>query len=81
MRTQVSQEEVESASWDFLVAHLQATSAPPSDKREPPCAHDLIDSRMRFLETSVARHWQFDELRRAHWSTMMLLANLGGRPD
>ena len=50
-------------------------------EREPPCAHDLIDSRMRFLETSVARHWQFDELRRAHWSTMMLLANLGGRPD
>ena len=76
-----AKEEVESASWDFLVAHLQATSAPPSDKREPPCAHDLIDSRMRFLETSVARHWQFDELRRAHWSTMMLLANLGGRPD
>ena len=74
-------EEVESAAWDFLVAQLDNSRGAPPAHREPPCAHELIDSRMRFLETSVARHWQFDELRRAHWSTMMLLANLGGRPE
>ena len=42
--------------------------------------YNQVDSRMRFLEMCVARHWQWDELRRAHWSTMMLLASLGGAP-
>ena len=26
-------------------------------------------------------HWQFNDLRHAHWTTMMIIATLGGLPD
>ena len=39
-----------------------------------------VDTRMGFLNHSKHHHWQFNELRRAHWSTMMLLASVGGEP-
>jgi hypothetical protein len=76
--------EVTSSKWSFLVGDLNAASgaaAEKAPKREKAATNELVDSRMRFLETSVSRHWQFDDLRRAHWSTMMILANLGGAPD
>ena len=41
---------------------------------------DLVDKRMDFLRLCSDRHWQFNEVRRAHFSTMMLLADLGGPP-
>ena len=43
----------------------------------------LVDcnDRERFLEMSIARHWQFDTLARAHYSTMMMIAILGGAPE
>ena len=44
-------------------------------------SHALVDKRMDFLKLSLDRHWQFDELRRAHFSTMMILAHLGGPPS
>ena len=44
-------------------------------------SHELIDDRERFLEMSIARHWQFDTLARAHYSTMMMIAILGGAPE
>ena len=81
------QREVKANKQRFLVATLQpATGAQPADGAqqelaEPPApAIDLFASRMRFLELCRHRHWQFDELRRAQWSTMMILATLGGQP-
>ena len=66
----------------LLVATLNAASDPQHVGREKHIgAHDLVDDRARFLETCVARHWQFDEPRRAAYSTMMLLAVLGGAPE
>ena len=43
-------------------------------------SHPLVDKRMDFLQLCIDRHWQFNELRRAHFATMMILANLGGEP-
>jgi len=43
-------------------------------------ASELLDSRTRFLELCTSRHWQFDELGRAQWATLMMLATLGGAP-
>ena len=68
-------------------AFLVATLAPPEDGPMPVPrekhigSHELIDDREHFHEMCVSRHWQSDELYRAHWSTMMLLAVLGGPPD
>lgn len=44
-------------------------------------SHSLVDKRMDFLQLCKDRHWQFNELRRAHFSTMMILACLGGEPQ
>jgi hypothetical protein len=44
-------------------------------------SHPLVDKRMDFLQLCIDRHWQFNELRRAHFATMMILANLGGEPQ
>ena len=67
----------------FLVAKLNTAPAaerldPTDVSNAPHRANDLVDSRLSFLHTCISRHWQFDELRRAHYSTMMLLADLGG---
>ena len=43
-------------------------------------SHPLVDKRMDFLQLCIDLHWQFNELRRAHFATMMILANLGGEP-
>lgn len=74
--------EVSGAKWSFLVARLHAAEDPEPMPREKHIgSHELLDSRMHLIELSQSRHWQFDELRRAHWSTMMLLALLGGTPE
>ena len=58
---------------------IQIQIQPP---REPDIGpRELVDDREHFHEMCVSRHWQSDELYRAHWSTMMLLAVLGGPPD
>jgi trimethylamine:corrinoid methyltransferase-like protein len=43
-------------------------------------SNPLIDARLHFLQSCITRHWQFDELRRAHYTTMMILAEIGGQP-
>ena len=64
----------------FLVATLNTTrwrdaSLPAV---EPEVSNDLVDSRLLFLGRCQADHLQCDELHRAHYTTMMLLARLGG---
>ena len=78
--------EVRANRQKFLVATLQPVDpleAPPGEgegSTPTACAvaSELLDSRLRFLETCRHRHWQFDELRHAQWTTMMMLATLGG---
>ena len=48
---------------------------------ERPITNALVDKRSDFLERCQNSHWQFNELRRAHFSTMMMLADLGGPPN
>ena len=70
------------AEYAFLVAKLKTPAAPLNPPREKQIgSNELVDDRSHFNEMCVSRHWQFDTLRRAHWSTMMLLAVLGGQPD
>ena len=70
------------AEYSFLVATLAAWDEPrPAVREKQIGAHDLVDDRQRFLDTCVDRHWQFDTPQRAAYSTMMLLALLGGAPD
>ena len=74
--------QVSDSQYSFLVASLAAPDQVlhvPREKQIGP--HELVDSREHFLEMSAHRHWQNDELRRAQWSTMMLLAILRGAPD
>lgn len=74
--------EVTGAKYSFLVATLHAAAEQRTAVREKQIgSHELVDDRERFLELCASRHWQFDELRRAHYSTMMLLALLGGTPE
>ena len=68
-------------------AFLVATLAPPEDGPMPVPrekhigSHELIDDREHFLEMSMSRHWQWDTLPRAQWTTMMMLAAIGGPPE
>ena len=74
--------EVTGAEYSFLVATLNAWAEPRPAVREKHIGpNDLVDDRARFLETCVDRHWQFDTLPRAQYSTLMLLAILGGAPE
>ena len=74
--------EVSGSNYSFLVATLNSAKDTLQVGREKQItSHELIDDRERFLELCMHRHWQFDQLRRAQWSTMMLLALLGGSPD
>ena len=62
--------------------HLIAPFSPSQVGREKQIgSKEIVDDRERFLELCISRHWQFDELRRAQWSTMMLLALIGGEPE
>jgi len=43
-------------------------------------SNEMVDKRADFLRQCQRSHWQFNEIRRAHFSTMMMLAALGGPP-
>ena len=55
-------------------------SAEVDEPADVEISHSLVDKRMDFLQLCKDRHWQFNELRRAHFTTMMILACLGGEP-
>ena len=56
------------------------TSAPTTTRGAADAmpSNALVDKRSDFLGQCQRLHWQFNEVRRAHYSTMMLLALLGG---
>ena len=47
---------------------------------EPPLSNELVDARSSLLGAMRDRHWQWNELRRAHYSSLMMLAYLGRPP-
>jgi E1A/CREB-binding protein len=61
-------------------ARSGARDAVAADDDAVSISHALVDKRSDFLGQCQRSHWQFDELRRAHFSTMMLLAMVGGPP-
>ena len=74
------------AKYAFLVAKLASADETSPARVHVPRekqigSHDLFDDREHFLEMGLHRHWQFDDLRRAQWTTMMVLASLGGPPE
>ena len=44
----------------------------------PLISNEFVDTRAAFLEKCQMYHWQFDELRNAQHSTLMLLYHLHG---
>ena len=72
----------------FIVAELGpgASSARGGGRgtrsaEEPELSNELVDGRLQFAQKCASFHWQFNDLRHAQWSTMMILAHLGGRPE
>jgi len=61
-------------------AEAVGEAAAEAEEEKATISNDLVDSRAQLLGTMQDRHWQWDELRRAHYSTMMMLANMGGPP-
>ena len=71
----------------FLVATLKpavegaaAAARGSAEEEEEEVSNELVDKRMDFLRLASDRHWQFNEVHRAHFSTMMVLSVLGGAP-
>jgi len=74
------QGEVRGHRAHFLVATLNTDLAVPAPAPRPLLSNALFDSRARLNGTMREWQWQWDELRRAHFSSLMMLAHLGGPP-
>jgi hypothetical protein len=64
----------------FIVATLNAEK--PKTRIQDPVpliSNEFVDTRSAFLEKCQMYHWQFDELRNAQHSTLMLLYYLHGK--
>lgn len=59
-----------------LHRHSSAASLPPIIDPDPPINSELMDSRDAFLQMARERHLEFSSLRRAKFSTMVLLYEL-----
>lgn len=55
-----------------MLSHLSSDTSDP----DPVIRSPLVDSRYTFLETCQFRHYQFDSLRRAKYSSLMMLFHL-----
>lgn len=56
-----------------LHRHNSAASLPPTSDPDQPIHSELMDSRDAFLQMARERHLEFSSLRRAKYSTMVLL--------
>ncbi|KAA0194450.1 CREB-binding protein [Fasciolopsis buskii] len=59
-----------------LHRHNSAASLPPTTDPDQPVHSELMDSRDAFLQMARERHLEFSSLRRAKFSTMVLLYEL-----
>ena len=76
---QKAQQEMQHLKRHFLVVVFkELEGGAPAKDEDPVISTDLTDSRQTFLGQCQMAHWQFNSLRHAQYSTMMLLALLGG---
>ena len=77
------QEEMRSMRNHFIVVKLVDPAKPrPSTEIVDPVplmSNEFVDKRSSFLEKCQMYHWQFDEIRNAQHSTLMLLYYLHGK--
>ncbi|OON17909.1 hypothetical protein X801_06244 [Opisthorchis viverrini] len=59
-----------------LHRHNSAATLPPTSDPDQPVHSELMDSRDAFLQMARERHLEFSSLRRAKYSTMVLLYEL-----
>lgn len=73
---QKAQQEMQHLKRHFLVAVLHPPDLPPMKDNDPVISTDLTDSRQTFLGQCQMCHWQFNTLRHAQYSTMMILNHI-----
>jgi len=78
---QKAQQEMQHLKRHFLVATLYDPDMPPMKDNDPVISTDLTDSRQTFLGQCQMCHWQFNTLRHAQYSTMMILNHIHNKPS
>ena len=78
---QKAQQEMQHLKRHFLVVVLSTPEAEPAKDEDPVISTDLTDSRQTFLGQCQCCHWQFNTLRHAQYSTMMILNHIHNKPS
>jgi len=77
---QRAQTEIQHLKRHFLVARLKDLDGLPNTDLDPEVTNELANSREVLLGHCQASHWQFNSVRYAQYSTMMLLNNFHRKP-
>jgi len=78
---QKAQQEMHHLKRHFLVVVFKDLEGPPAKDEDPVISTDLTDSRQTFLGQCQMAHWQFNSLRHAQYSTMMILNHIHNKPS
>merc|ERR1712166_1454279 len=78
---QKAQQEMQHLKRHFLVVVLTDPEEPPKKDEDPVISIDLTDTRQNFLGQCQHQHWQFNSLRHAQYSTMMILQHIHNKPS
>jgi len=78
---QKAQQEMQHLKRHFLVVVLHDPEGEPQKDEDPVISTDLTDSRQTFLGQCQMCHWQFNSLRHAKYSTMMILNQIHNKPS
>ena len=73
---QKAQQEIHHLKGNFLVVVLTDPEEPPKKDEDPVISIDLTDTRESFLSQCQQQHLQFNTLRHAQYSTMMILQHI-----
>ena len=77
---QKAQQEMQHLKRHFLVVVLTDPEELPKKDEDPVISIDLTDTRQNFLGQCQHQHWQFNTLRHAQYSTMMILQHIHNKP-
>ncbi len=78
---QKAHQEMQHLKRHFLVVVFNDPDGEPLKDEDPVISSDLTDSRQSFLGQCQMCHWQFNTLRHAQYSTMMLLNHIHHKPS
>jgi len=78
---QKAMQEMQHLKRHFLVVVLRDPEDDPQKDEDPVISTDLTDSRQTFLGQCQMCHWQFNTLRHAQYSTMMILNHIHNKPS